>query len=269
MTSNIDKFKLDLEQLIKQGNHLLISLQYRSNEKATLSAYSKLFKSKEELKAFFDELPNFNSKYQCWYSESLYLIRQIIPMRLDDFIRLYEKPKSRKILNYESYRIEDALHNLCVRGGTGKVKVDSSAAINLFEQQIAIVESAKKRFGSSLFDINQTIQADLFDSEIEAAEHLIKQKFIRAGGALVGVVLERHLKQVCLNHNIKELKKNMTISTCNDILKNNEVIDQTQWRFIQFLGDIRNSCDHANDEPTKENVLELIDGVKKIIKTIY
>lgn len=90
--------------------------------------------------------------------------------------------------------------------GTGEVKVDSSAAINLFEQQIAIVESAKQRFESSLFDINQTIQADLSDSEIEAAEHLIKQKFIR-----VGVVLERHLKQVCLNHNIKELKKNMAI----------------------------------------------------------
>lgn len=45
--------------------------------------------------------------------------------------------------------------------------VSSKAAINLLEQQIAIVEAIKRRFESSLFDIKQLVQADLFDSELD------------------------------------------------------------------------------------------------------
>lgn len=52
------------------------------------------------------------------------------------------------------------------------------------------------------------LQADLMDEEIEAAEHLAKYKFIRAAGAVAGVVLERHLTQVCINHEYRVAKKN-------------------------------------------------------------
>ena len=44
-----------------------------------------------------------------------------------------------------------------------------------------------------MFDIRQLVQADLFDSELDAADELGKKKFTRAAGALAGVVLERHL----------------------------------------------------------------------------
>jgi hypothetical protein len=40
--------------------------------------------------------------------------------------------------------------------------------------------------------------------------------------------------------------------------------------FLQFLGDIRNLCDHdKKTEPTAEQVNELIAGVAKITKTIF
>ncbi|CAH2399819.1 hypothetical protein MES4922_220074 [Mesorhizobium ventifaucium] len=42
-----------------------------------------------------------------------------------------------------------------------------------------------------------------------------------------------------------------------------------QWRFVQHLGDLRNKCDHKKQaEPTKEEVLVLIEGVRKITKTL-
>jgi len=132
------------------------------------------------------------------------------------------------------------------------------------------VESCEQRFESSLFDIKQVVQADLFDSELDAARELNKNKFTRGAGAIAGVVLEAHLSQVCDNHQVKITKKSPTISNLNDALKDNNVIEVPDWRFIQFLGDIRNKCDHKKtDEPTKEDVDELITGVGKITKTLF
>ena len=61
--------------------------------------------------------------------------------------------------------------------------------------------------------------ADLFDSELDAAEALAKKKFLRGAGAMAGVVLEKHLRQVCSNHSVKISKKAPTINDLNDLLK--------------------------------------------------
>ena len=139
-----------------------------------------------------------------------------------------------------------------------------------FNTQRSILSSVAKRFESSLFDIRQIVQADLFDSELEAGRELIKHGFPRGAGAIAGVVLEKHLAQVALNHNIPLRKKEPTISDLNDVLKNGGVFDVPTWRQIQRLGDIRNLCDHNKErEPTAEEVQELVDGVDKVTKTLF
>ena len=110
----------------------------------------------------------------------------------------------------------------------------------------------------------------MFDSEIDAARELCKKGFYRAAGAICGVVIEKHLGEVCVQREIKANKKNPAINDYNQLLKDNDVIDIPTWRFIQRLGDLRNLCDHnKNEEPTKENINDLIDGTDKIIKTVY
>jgi len=190
---------------------------------------------------------------------------------LEDFVRHYEKPKSRKDVSHENYRIEDYLQGLSITRGWQKEKVAGPAsAIPQFRQQLAILKSVSARFESSLFDIKQLVQADLFDSEIETARVLKKHGFLRGAGAIAGVVLEKHLAQVANNHNSKTRKKNPTISDFNDLLKKDEVLDVPTWRGIQRLGDIRNLCDHSKDrEPTDEDVEELINGVEKLSKTLF
>lgn len=139
--------------------------------------------------AFLEKLPSFSGEYQRWYSESIALLRQLLPDRVADFVRHYEKPKGRKDITFENYRIEDFLQGLRItRGYEKEVVVDSSAAIPQFRQQLAMLKAAKARFESSLFEIRQLVQADLLDSELEAAEVLAKHKFTRAAGALAGVV---------------------------------------------------------------------------------
>ena len=211
-------------------------------------------------------MPDFYDGYEVWYSEAKELIRQLLPDRLDDFVGHYEKPKARKNIDSESYRISDCLIGLHTRGNRS---VGPKTAIPRFQQQLRIVKAIKKRFESSLFDIKQIVQADLFDSELEAAMVLVKHGFTRAGGTIAGVIMEKHLMEVCRNHKIK-IRKNPGITDLNDALKKADVIDIPQWRLHQRLGDLRNLCTHNKEkEPSKHDETELIEDVMKLIKTLF
>ncbi|MDP2983001.1 MAG: hypothetical protein Q8O92_06715 [Candidatus Latescibacter sp.] len=269
MLPNIDRYKKDIDSLLAMGEQLHLAMQRECFPEGLESAVKKNFgdKAKDILKG----LPSFTETYQSWYSEAKVLVRQMLPDRLSDFVRHYEKPKPRKDITYENYRIEDYLQGLNVTRGWEKVKVvGPDAAIPHFRQQLAILKSVKVRFESSLFDIRQLVQADLFDSELDAARELAKHKFTRAAGALAGVVLERHLAQVCDNHGIKVTKKAPGIADLNNALKDSDVIDVPQWRFLQHLADIRNLCDHnKKSEPTAEQVDDLVAGIMKVTKTLF
>ncbi len=266
---NIEKYKDDLKLLIDKGDKLNISINYECYPDRIKEQIKEAFKEENKVNDFIKKIFPFNKEYQMWYSESLVLIKQILPDRLNDFVRLYEKPKTRKSIEYGNYVMEDYLQSLTVRNGHDK-KVGPEAAISQFEQQLNILKSIERRFESTLFDIRQLVQADLFDNELEAAKELNKNKFARGAGAIAGVILEKHLGQVLTNHNLKSTKKNSSISDFNDILKTANVYDTPTWRKIQHLGDIRNLCDHNKTrEPKQEEVEELIIGVDAIIKTVY
>jgi hypothetical protein len=269
MTANIERFKKELERLLDQGTRLELAIQYNVYPKEfqeKLKRVNKGDKTKTEI--FLKALPNFRVEYEGWYSEALAVIKQLLPDRVNNFTRLYEIEKGRKVLNASTYVLQDYLSGISVSSGSDIV-VNATAAIPKFAQQIAILKAACTRFESSLFEIKHIVQADLLDSEIGAARELLKNKFIRASGAIAGVVLEKHLRQVCDDHAIKIVKKNPTINDLNELLKANTVIDVPQWRHISFLGDIRNLCDHdRRKEPTAEQVIDLIDGTEKVIKTI-
>lgn len=262
MKNNLSRYESDIKRLINDGNLLLLSMQFEQYGEEHL----KIFKEKygDNIEDLLKKIPKFNKEYQKWYSESKSLIRQVIPDRLSDFVKHYERQPNRKTLQWDNYTIEDYLQGL-----SRFDFVTMKAGISRMEQQLRIVESAQQRFKSSLFEIRQIVAADLFDSEIEAARGLLKQKFFRAAGAIAGVILEKHLAQVCENHEIKISKKNPTINDLNELLKISDVIDVPTWRFNQHLADIRNLCDHnKTTEPKQEQVQDLIDGTAKVMKTI-
>lgn len=269
MLSNLDRYKKDLDSLLNKGQLLLWAIQKECVPDAFTKAFKQEYKDKGD--RLLKSIPPFADSYQAWYSEAKLLIKQLLPDRLSDFAGHYERPKSRKNVTYENYKIEDYLQGLHVTQGWQKEKiVGPEAAIPQFRQQVAIVMSVRARFESSLFDIRQLVQADLFESDLDAAEELAKQKFTRASGALSGVILERHLAQVCENHAIKLAKKAPAISDLNNSLKEANIVDIPQWRFIQHLADIRNLCDHnKKKEPTVDQVDDLVAGVRKVIKTLF
>lgn len=268
MTSNLEKYKQDLKKLTSKGDNLLLAMQHDHLDKFKEQVKKRF---KKDYKKVVEKLPSFVGEYQSWYSESLAVVKFLLPDRVNDFVRLYEKPKVRKSIDSGNYVIEDYLQGLSITHRFTKEKVvGPDAAIPKFQQQLNILKSAEQRFESSLFDIKHLVQADLFDSELEAAKELNKKGFVRGAGAIAGVVLEGHLAQVCENHKIKIHKKSPGIGDLNGLLKKNDVIETSTWRFIQHLGDLRNKCDHKKQsEPTRKGIEELIEGVEKIIKTLF
>ncbi len=196
------------------------------------------------------------------------VIRQILPSRYDDFKLLYRDDK-RKECDYLTYTMSDYMIGVKRTRGN-KVIVSPKAAFLKFTQQLNILEAAERRFESSLFEIKQLLQADIFDSEIDTARELLKNGYTRAAGAVAGVVLEKHIGQVSQNHNVVIKSKNPSISDYNDALKEAQIIDVPAWRFIQHLADLRNLCDHKKQrEPKPEEIEDLINGVDKISKTVF
>lgn len=266
MSSNLEKYKSDLAALVKLGTEMELDLVFRHlAEKNELDdEQSKIAKKVEG---------TFEREYQRFYTEACAVIRQLIPGRLEEFEALYKSEPRRKTVDQITFTIQDWLNG--VRAGTNiysgqKSFNDFAAVSNRFSTQLSILKAVESRFDSSLYDIRQIVQADVFDSELDSAEELINRGFLRGAGAIAGVVLEKHLSQVAANHSVKTRKRNPTIGDLNDLLKKNGIIDVPLWRQIQRLGDIRNLCGHNKDrDPTQDEVKELVDGVEKITKTLF
>ncbi len=260
--SNLDRMRKDLDTLIERGNMLLQRMLFEVHPDEFQKAQGK---SRSEIEKI---LPAFTQNYQQWYSEALAMLGVLLPNRVDDFRHYYQLPRPPKELDISTYTISDYLKGIRATQ-YGKDVAVPRMAITPMEQQLQIVESARGRFESSLFDIKAMAQADLFDNELDAAIELNKMGFARGAGAIAGVVLEGHLATVCQTHSVTISRKKPTLSDFYEALKSENIIDQATWRFIQHLGDVRNKCDHKGNDPTRDEVDDLIAGTRKISKTVF
>jgi hypothetical protein len=264
-----EKIITEIKDLVSYGR---VALYYEAIIKKQLTKEQiKTLEETEGYQRYKKDYKSLNTSYQRWYTKSLAVIRQIMPERYNEFVSLYSIEK-RKEIDYLTYSISDYLIGLSVTRGIYKEEVINpfSAFHTKFENQISILESTIYRIESILNDIEGILQSDLFENELDAAKDLLKKKHIRSSGALVGVVLESHLRKVCANHDVKFRKNHPTISDYNEELRKEEIIDVPTWRLIQRLGDIRNLSVHSKDrEPTTDEIEDLIRGAEKLIAELF
>ena len=111
MISNLEKYKKDIDNLIKKGEKLLSILG--TNE----------------------ALIKFRKEYEIWYSESLSLVKIVLPNRAEDFEKYYyQKGENclKDCINYQSDYF-DFLED------------KAQEAMLLFENQLGIVKAAKRK----------------------------------------------------------------------------------------------------------------------------
>lgn len=259
--SRLDQLKKEIADLLSQGTRISCAWIVKCDPERVNKVKPELLKMYADFK--------LSDEYQRWYTKALVAVKQLVPDRKDDFAGFYQySGQAGKNDLGTSFRIANALSGSTVSRG-GKVIASLSSCYVYFESQCAILKAAEDRLTSSVHEIRQILQADLFDSEVDAARELNNKGFARAAGAMSGVVLEKHLSTVVQMHGFTLAKKNPCINDFNQKLKDESIIDVPTWRFIQRLGDIRNMCDHAKGPvPTKEIVEELIAGVDKVLKTV-
>ena len=213
----------------------------------------------------------FGMHYQAWYTRSLPVVRLLAPDRHEEFVHYYESDPRRKSVTAGTYKLHDFVRGLAPSEDPLGVRSFDyrQAAYTCMICQANIILSLFQRVDDVVSDLESKIIADFHDTEIEVSARLIPINR-RASGAIAGVVLERHLSGVAVRHNVTTRKKTPTIGDYNDLLKQHGVYDLPTYRKIQYCADIRNISVHNKQrEPTEEETVELVQGVQKIIRTVF
>ena len=245
--ASLTAIKAEVEELLTTGRRLLGHL-FEEGEDAHLQ---------------------FFRGYQDWYSTALSVVRVVGPDRLEEFEQMYSptrKPDAR--VTALTYGISDWLMSFELPAPDTKYSRGTATA--KFSRQVAILQSCVTRLNSSAANLRATILASLFDSEIDAAQHLLDNGHGRAAGAVAGVVLEAHLQSVCSARGVSTGRRKKTLGNLKEALRSSDVIDLPVARQIEALADIRNLCDHKRSrEPTDEEVQRLVDQTRRYTKELH
>ena len=127
----------------------------------------------------------------------------------------------------------------------------------------AIFYAAKEDFeGGYLLSLKQLVQAEVFESELEQAEELLKSGYKLASAVIAGVVLETALRDLCSNHSITHGK----LDTMNSQLAKAGVYNKLQQKQITAIADIRNSAAHGKPELfSEQDVQNMIRDIESFL----
>ena len=210
---------------------------------------------------------NLRFYYEEWFSEARSIITQLLPDRIDEFLGLYQKKRAAQ-WGFDAYSISDYLAG--VTFSNYKDSALRARFANLFETQLGILRSALTRIKPRLNDLYAEVAGGVYESMLLNARTLFDAQFIRPAAAIVGVVVESHLHDVCSKHKCLPAKKNPAISLYNDALKQASLLDQPTWRLIARIADIRNIAVHrTGTEPVKEDVEDIIRDAARILAAVF
>lgn len=129
----------------------------------------------------------------------------------------------------------------------------------------AVFRATKEDFeGGYLNSLRNLVQAEVFTSELNQAEELLKSGYATAAAVIAGVVLETTLRDLCTTHSLKT----GPLNRMNDDLTKAGAYNSLQQKRILALAAIRNSAAHGKPEEfTAADVRGMIDDVERFLTT--
>lgn len=202
-----------------------------------------------------NQASRIRSEYQTWYSQVQLIVRAHLPERCEELSDLYLGPRA---IYTGYYGIRSYLDTR-----TGR-----EVFVPQFEQQKGILLAVPNVIDLRALEVAALVTADLVNGELSEARVLFEHGFVRAAGAVAGVALEAHLR---LLHDQSKLAytDRDTIVPLAARLRKEGIISLGDEKKCIAMADIRNKCDHCkDDEPTEEEVNELIDDVARFTKRV-
>jgi hypothetical protein len=155
----------------------------------------------------------FEYEYNNWYSQSLIIVKHFLTYRFEKFEFMYKPAKNRKELTLMNYTIYDAICDLNFESRNIYPQTTTSKLIT----QFGILESIKTIVDNKLDEINSMLEFDIFEKELEAARHLLKNIYYSSACVICGVRIEKYLANILNNNNILITKKNPGINDLNSL----------------------------------------------------
>lgn len=127
----------------------------------------------------------------------------------------------------------------------------------------AVFLAAREDFeGGYLSSVRTLVQAEVFDSELEQAEELLKGGYVTAAAVIAGVVLETALRELCDQASIPYGK----LDKMNVDLVKVGIYNKLVQKRITAHADIRNSAAHGKPEEfTEQDVSAMLQEVGKFL----
>ena len=137
------------------------------------------------------------------------------------------------------------------------------STFNRMKRMRAVFLAAKEDFeGGYLVSFRYLVQAEVFTSELEQAEELLKSGYATAAAVIAGVVLETTLRDLCSTHKLEH----GSLNKMNDDLAKTGAYNASQKKRITALAAIRNSAAHGKPEEfTVADVRGMIDDVERFL----
>lgn len=116
-----------------------------------------------------------------------------------------------------------------------------------------------------LTSLESRLRANIHEDFLAQSLDLLNADYHVAAMVLIGGVIEDHLQKLVQIQGLT-LPKQGSISKYNDLLRNDNVYNQSVWRRIQSIGDLRNDAAHGKGSTIKiEDVQDAHTFVKRFI----
>ncbi len=116
-----------------------------------------------------------------------------------------------------------------------------------------------------LISLESRLRANIHEDFLTQSLDLLNAGYHVAAMVLIGGVIEDHLQKLVQIQGLT-LPKQGSISKYNDLLRNDNVYNQSVWRRIQSIGDLRNDAAHGKGSDIKfEDVEDAHTFVKRFI----
>ena len=207
----------------------------------------------EQTKDAYRQAREINELYRAWYAEAWHLVKSNLAERLEEFETAY---------------CAASLHVGEIMDSEGVLARRTLAMFEkCFSSQVGFVRAIPRAIYSRSLGLRGLLSRDLMEDELAVARHLLSNGYVREAGVIAGVVLERHLKQLCDKYGVT-ISERDTLGQMNEKFKSHYP-DLAEHRRVQFLGEIRASCAHDKQSmPTEEKVSQLITGTQGFIATV-